>query len=141
MSKLPPDATLTFILNNGMLRKPSDWLAKVSNNIRALPRDRGPYCVRIGISGTGHSPNYLIEPITEPAKTPEDDKASLFDIPDTAHWAYLAARNTAYSGRNHEILVSGLALESWSTKTTTEREVGALLLRSLNAPRNGIRRR
>lgn len=79
--------------------------------------------------------------VSEPEKTPEDYSGNIFDIPGTAHGAYLAARNTAYNGRSHEILTSGLAPENWSTKTVSEQEIGALLLRSLNAPRNGARRR
>lgn len=141
MSKLPPDATLSYIVDNGLLNKPSDWLAKVFNLIRALPKDRGPYCVRIGISGTGHSPNYRIEPVDEPELTPEDAHITLGHIPDTPRWAYLAARNTAYNGRNHEVLVSGLIPDHWSTKATTEQEINKLLLRCLNVPRNGGRRR
>ncbi len=139
MSKLPADATLQYIVNNGLLNKPFDWMSALGKNLRTLPKDRGPYCVRIGISGTGHSPNYRIEPMLEPERTLEDEKATVFDIPDTAHWAYLAARNTAYNGRNHEILVSGLVPENWSTKTSTEKEISDLLLQTWRAPRNSRR--
>lgn len=137
MKKLPNDATLEFIINNGLLNKPLEWVSAVSNKMRALPTDRGPYCVRIGVSGTGHSPNYRIEPISKPDRTPEDNGGNVFEIPDTPYWEYLAAINTAYNGRNHETLVSGLVPENWSTQTSTQEEVNRLLLQCWRAPRKG----
>ncbi|MBP1862203.1 hypothetical protein [Rhizobium herbae] len=130
MNQLPSDATLAYVVNNGLLNKPDDWIAKVLGIIRGLPDERGPYCLRIGVTGTGHAPNYRIEPIHEPARTEEDLKSL-----DTPHWAYLGAINTAYSGRSHAIIVSGLDKESWSSKANTVQEVGALLLQMHRAPK------
>jgi hypothetical protein len=125
MDKLPSDVTLEYIVNNGLLNKPDNWIGKVLGIMRRLPDERGPYCLRIGVSGTGHAPNYRIEPIHEPEKTPPKEGEGPFDTP---HWGYLAARNTAYSGRSHEVLLSGLVKESWSNKISTAEEVSALLL-------------
>lgn len=125
MSKLPPDATLTYIIDNGLLNKPSDWIRDVYRNLLSLPKDRGPYCVRIGLSGTGHGPNYRIEPLHEPEETPEDRLASITNIPDTPRWAYLLALNNAYDGRSHKhsTKLSGLARDNWSAKTSTEQDI------------------
>lgn len=136
MDPLPSDATLRYIVNSGRLNKPSDWICALLKNLHALPKVRGPYCVRIGLSGTGHSPNYRIEPISEPEKTPEDDIASPFNIPETPHWAYRVALNTAYNGRGHKKLMSGLNQENWSSETNSEQEINELLLRCWNAPQN-----
>lgn len=137
MNKLPHDANLEYIVNNGLVNRPSDWIRGVFGNLLKLPKEYGPYCVRIGLTGTGHSPNYRIEPINEAERTPEDDEATIFNIPNTPRWAYLEARNNAFDGRNHKKTsrLSGLAQDNWSTRTSTEQEIKDLLQRLRSVPR------
>ena len=138
MVKLPSDANVTFLVNNGLLYKPSDWLPSMYGNFRKLQKQYGVSCVRIGLSGTGHSPNYRIEPISKPSSaTKEEFDDAMIRGGSHPQVDYLIARNTAFNGRSHkkpDNLQGSLNQENWSSSVCTEDDIKALLKQVRTAP-------
>ncbi|MDD1498484.1 hypothetical protein PVA19_08665 [Agrobacterium sp. CNPSo 3708] len=138
MGKLPRDADLIFLVKHNLLFKPVDWLPAMYGNFIKAQKKYGPSCVRIGLSGKGHSPNYRIEPLNEPPKaTPEEfEKALLYDG-SHPQVDKMIARNTAFSGRSHKqpsTLQGSLDQENWSSAVNTEIEIKDLLQQVRRAP-------
>ena len=100
---LDKDVTLRDLWKRGELRNAMKYLDRLFVRYREISRDVGECCIRIGITGSGHAPNYRVQPIherelehishrlarTEPTEEQiEDDK-------------YLRAMDIAYNGRSH----------------------------------------
>lgn len=88
----------------------------------------GPSCVRIGLTGSGASPNYRVQPIQKVDFPEPKDGGCLAEN----QYEYLALRNCAYSGVSHTRKLSGLGNETWSKIANTfyeieqlRREIGA----------------
>ncbi|WP_129567292.1 hypothetical protein [Agrobacterium tumefaciens] len=137
MAKLPSNADIKFLVNNGLLYKPSDWLPSMYGNLLKSQKLIGPCSLRIGLSGTGHSPNYRIEPLSEPpAATQDEFDNAMFRGGSHPSVDHLHARTTAFSGRSHKKAenLHSLHSENWSSAVSTEDDIKALIKQVRTAP-------
>lgn len=82
--------------------KPEEYLHGMHTNMRQYEKTHGKSCVKIGITGKGHSPNYRFEPVA----------------PDFR----------AFNGLSHKVFEPGEFIESnWSEKPLTIEEVELFL--------------
>lgn len=137
MGKLPENVTIQYLVRNGLLRKPEDYIRSVWRNCLNFRKDHGAFCVRLGLSGTGDSPNYRIEFAVAPKEQPTSEEAGDFFAGRKSHPAMeaLVAKNSAFSGRSHKVSVTGLDRDNWSTATQDEDAILSLLQEFVDARR------
>ena len=108
------DEKVTFVdlWRQKLLYDPEEFLRSVAGNFADREAELGCKCVvHIGRTGEGKFPNYLIAPIEEKIGDPLRG---------------LAARNTAFSGKSHTIVSSGLVREHWSKVYMTREQIDKL---------------
>ncbi|WP_201412929.1 hypothetical protein [Mesorhizobium sp. J8] len=114
--------TLRDLWESGRLKQPEEFLRQVWVRLRDCEKLFGPSCVCVGLTGSGASPNYRVQPI----------KKVDFPEPKDGRWLaenqyeYLALRNCAYSGVSHTRKLSGLGRENWSKIANTFGEIEQL---------------
>lgn len=138
LPKIPQNAKIADILDR--LNNPEEYVRQVVGNMTPVHRRHGSAVVRIGLTGTGFSPHYRVDPgdsfMALVAKTGllEGNEPG----PDADE--YYEEHFVAYHGRNHEKLCwdsKTLRGEHWSTDQMTYEEVRELLgsLRDSKRPR------
>lgn len=101
---LPKDATLRDVVT--LLDKPENFVRQVVGVMHKAAKECGEVVMRLGITGTGHAPNYRIE-------HGEDGTPIM-----------------AIDGANHKAWADGesfSAAPNWSTAVMTKEEVANLL--------------
>jgi len=139
MDKLPENVTIDYLVRNGLLRKPEDYIRSVWRNCLNFRKNHGAFCVRLGLSGTGDSPNYRIEFAVEPKEKPTSKEIGDFFAGRKSHPALeaLVAKNNAFSGRSHKVSVTGLDRDNWSVATQDEEAIRRLLQTFVDARHKG----
>ncbi|HEY1932273.1 MAG TPA: hypothetical protein VGG99_09700 [Acetobacteraceae bacterium] len=109
--RLPLDATIADVVST--LAKAEDYVRHVVSNLSRMQREYGTVVVRIGITGTGHLPNYRLDHADGPSEP-----------------------IAAFDGATHKPFsdVRKIDTENWSTGSMTYQEVRDLLgkLRGIN---------
>ncbi|TAW18730.1 hypothetical protein [Rhizobium ruizarguesonis] len=130
MADLPEDVRLDFIIRNGLLNKPEEYVRGVYNNAKAFERRHGKCTIRLGAGGSGYAPNYRIEFAAPPPKaSPDELQAGMTTSQYIPEVEALKAANTFYGGASHKVQRPGLHHERWSTATDNEAALLAALKR------------
>ncbi|MGR9499422.1 hypothetical protein ACU8OJ_21940 [Rhizobium leguminosarum] len=128
MTKLPQDVRLNYIVQNGLVNKPEEYIRGIFGNAKKFQQQHGAWVVRLGAGGTGHAPNYRIEFAESPPKaSPEELKAGMLGAQYVPEVEALTAANRMYGGSSHMVLLHGLVAERWSTATDNEASLLAVL--------------
>lgn len=131
MEKLDQEVGLRWLIDNGLLNDSENYLRHLFKNCRDFENEFGEFRVRIGLSGSGYAPNYIIEFASKPTDEQSDEEVDLPMVGKIGRrtLAYLGARNTAFNGRSHKRFVSGLDGDNWSNKADDKAEIETLLNR------------
>lgn len=128
MANLPNDLRLSFIVRNGLVNKPEEYIKGIYSNARKFAAKHGAWVVRLGVGGTGYAPNYRIEFATSPEEaTREAIESGLKGDAYVPALEALTAANTMYGGTSHKVLKHGLADDKWSSVTDNEEDIRAIL--------------
>ncbi|TPL76242.1 hypothetical protein FJ941_25545 [Mesorhizobium sp. B2-3-13] len=114
--------TLRDLWESGRLKGAEEFLRQVWVRMRDCEKLYGPSCVRVGLKGSGASPNYRVRPIQK-VEFPEPKDGQWLD---ETQYEYLALMNCAYGGLSHTRTHSGLGQETWSKIANTIDEVQRL---------------
>lgn len=141
MPKLPRDVRLDYIVRNGLVNKPEEYIRGIFRNAKQFERLHGAWLIRLGAGGTGHAPNYRIEFAAPPIASPEELQAGMLGIQFVPAVEALAAANAMYGGSSHKVLLRGLVAERWSTATDDEASLLAVLQKVVEDRRRSTARR
>ncbi|WP_126925132.1 hypothetical protein [Rhizobium vallis] len=128
MAKLPKDVRLDYIVRNGLVNKPEEYIRGIFGNAKQFERRHGAWVIRLGAGGTGYAPNYRIEFAASPSQaSPEELRAGFLEGQYVPTVEALTAANTLYGGSSHKVLQHGLGDERWSTATDDEASLLSVL--------------
>lgn len=113
---IPSDSTIADVVD--ILDKPIEYVRRVLEKLEHCRRAHGDAHVRLGVRGRAECPNYLIEYVTEDAKSRQKTTRS----------------NAAYSGSTHRELAPRHIEEArnWSPEEMNITAVSALIGRLRN---------
>lgn len=108
------DATITELVNSGLMLKSADYVEKVVGNCYRMYQERGwkgeHVRIRIGRKGNGTNPHYTLEYVSDDFELSKPFQDSQFDKRGSL---------VQFSGQNHEKKAIGFDRRMWSTATQT----------------------
>ncbi|RWA80459.1 hypothetical protein [Mesorhizobium sp.] len=114
--------TLRDLWESGRLKQAEEFLRRVWVNMRDCERLFGTATVCVGLTGSGTSPNYRVQPEQQIEFAKPGDGSPLAEN----QYEYIAARRCAFSGISHIQQVTGLGRENWSRLANTIGEIQQL---------------
>lgn len=121
--------TLRDLWKNGQLSYAQEYLRRVFIQHNDISKDLGECVIRIGLTGTGHSPNYRVEPILindDPVSLEAMISGKATSEQERVALRALSNRQAIFSGRSHKRIDLSPGNENWSRHAMTLSELQAL---------------